>query len=33
MRDLGLHYGRLDFLHDNERYVFLEVNPNGQWDG
>jgi hypothetical protein len=31
MRDLGLHYGRLDFLHDNERYVFLEVNPNGQW--
>jgi hypothetical protein len=31
MRDLGLHFGRLDFLHDGERYVFLEVNPNGQW--
>jgi hypothetical protein len=31
MRDLGLHYGRLDFLHDGSRYVFLEVNPNGQW--
>ena len=31
MRDLNLHFGRLDFLHDGSRYVFLEVNPNGQW--
>lgn len=31
MRDLRLHFGRLDFLFDGTRYVFLEVNPNGQW--
>jgi len=31
MHDLGLHFGRLDLLHDGSRYVFLEVNPNGQW--
>lgn len=31
MRDLDLHFGRLDFLYDGSRYVFLEVNPNGQW--
>ncbi len=31
MCDLGLHYGRLDFLYDGSRYDFLEVNPNGQW--
>jgi len=31
MRDLGLHFGRLDFLFDGSRHLFLEVNPNGQW--
>jgi len=31
MSDLDLHYGRLDFLLDNGRYVFLEVNANGEW--
>ncbi len=31
MRDLNLHFGRLDFLYDGSRYFFLEVNPNGQW--
>jgi hypothetical protein len=31
MRRLGLHFGRLDFLHTDGGYVFLEVNPNGQW--
>lgn len=31
MGDLGLHYGRLDFLFTGEEYYFLEVNPNGEW--
>jgi hypothetical protein len=31
MRDLGLHFGRLDFLVQRDAYWFLEVNPNGQW--
>jgi hypothetical protein len=31
MRDLGLQYGRLDFLWQEGRYVFLEVNANGEW--
>jgi hypothetical protein len=33
MKDLGLTYGRLDFLMDDslEDAVFLEVNKNGQW--
>jgi hypothetical protein len=31
MNELGLKFGRLDFLYDNGKYYFLEVNPNGQW--
>jgi len=31
MRDMGLHYGRLDFLLAGKTYWFLEVNPNGEW--
>jgi hypothetical protein len=31
MQDMGLHFGRLDFLVRGDRYWFLEVNPNGQW--
>ena len=31
MRDLGLHYGRLDLLFAEDKYVFLEVNANGEW--
>ena len=32
MRDLGLRFGRLDFVLDAEHVVwFLEVNPNGQY--
>jgi hypothetical protein len=30
MAELGLDFGRLDFLLGDE-LVFLEVNPNGQW--
>ena len=29
---LGLNFGAIDFILDeNMRYVFLEINPNGQW--
>lgn len=34
MKDLGLSYGRLDFLYSEEDFSdiqFLEVNPHGQW--
>ena len=31
MGDLGLVYGRLDFLLTADDTVFLEVNPNGQF--
>ena len=32
MQHIALDYGRLDFLFDGERYWFLEVNANGEWD-
>jgi hypothetical protein len=29
---LGLHFGAIDFVLDKSmRYIFLEINPNGQW--
>lgn len=31
MRDLGLDFGRLDFLACKGELIFLEVNPNGQF--
>lgn len=31
MQSLKLKYGRLDFLIKGENFLFLEVNPNGQW--
>ena len=31
MNELGLVFGRLDFLVAKGKYYFLEVNPNGQW--
>jgi ATP-grasp ribosomal peptide maturase len=32
MSNLGLHFGALDFLVTPEgSWVFLEINPNGQW--
>lgn len=31
MHSLSLQFGRLDFLVDDGRYVFLEVNANGEW--
>lgn len=31
-KKLGLNFGAIDFILDKEqRYVFLEINPNGQW--
>lgn len=31
MKDMGLHFGRLDFLLGPDGYFFLEVNSNGEW--
>lgn len=32
MGELGLHYGRIDFLVDSDgKWWFLEINPNGQF--
>lgn len=31
MQDMGLHFGRLDFLWGADGYFFLEVNSNGEW--
>ena len=32
MKALNLHYGAIDLvLAPNNRYYFLEINPNGQW--
>ena len=31
MQDMGLHFGRLDFLWGPDGYFFLEVNTNGEW--
>jgi glutathione synthase/RimK-type ligase-like ATP-grasp enzyme len=32
VRGYGLNFGALDFiLTPDDRYVFLEINPNGQW--
>lgn len=32
MTKLGLVFGALDFIiKPNGEYIFLEVNPNGQW--
>lgn len=32
LKDFGLEYGAFDFIvNENEDWVFLEINPNGQW--
>lgn len=32
VRKLGLSFGAIDMIYDIDgRYVFLEINPNGQW--
>ncbi|MNG07036.1 hypothetical protein D3C84_903210 [compost metagenome] len=32
MKNLGLTFGCLDFLENkNGEYIFLEINPSGQW--
>lgn len=32
MRDMGLFFGAIDMIrHQDGRYVFLEVNPQGEW--
>ncbi|MBS1529155.1 MAG: hypothetical protein JSU01_02505 [Bacteroidetes bacterium] len=32
VKALGLNYGAIDFILDqSDNYIFLEINPNGQW--
>jgi glutathione synthase/RimK-type ligase-like ATP-grasp enzyme len=31
MKELGLKFGAFDFIVNNGKYFFLEINPNGQW--
>ncbi|MDP2295134.1 MAG: hypothetical protein Q8M24_06680, partial [Pseudolabrys sp.] len=31
MHEMGLQFGRLDFLKGSNGYYFLEVNTNGGW--
>jgi glutathione synthase/RimK-type ligase-like ATP-grasp enzyme len=32
MTELNLRFGAIDFILDESgEYVFLEINPNGQW--
>lgn len=32
LANYGLHFGVIDFIYSREgKYVFLELNPNGQW--
>lgn len=32
LKALGLRFGAVDFILDkNDNYIFLEINPNGQW--
>lgn len=32
MQQMGLHFGALDMIrHTDGRYIFLEVNPQGEW--
>ena len=29
--ELGLQFGAIDLIKSNDRYYFLEINPNGEW--
>lgn len=31
MSKTGYGFGRFDFLRKNNKLIFLELNPNGQW--
>lgn len=31
VKELGLNFGAIDLIKSNDRYIFLEINPNGQW--
>lgn len=33
MEDLGLHTGSIDIIKSDDRYIFLEVNPQGMFGG
>lgn len=31
VKKLGLAFGAIDLIRSNDQYIFLEINPNGQW--
>lgn len=31
VKDLGLNFGAIDLIESNGRYVFIEINPTGEW--
>lgn len=31
LKELNLTFGAFDYIYTGEEYIFLEVNPNGQW--
>ncbi|PTD76711.1 RimK-like protein, partial [Klebsiella pneumoniae] len=28
---LGLNYGAIDFIKTKDEYIFIEINPTGEW--
>ena len=32
LRDLGLAFGAIDFVQTEDDFVFLEINPTGEWE-
>lgn len=31
VKTLGLNYGAIDFIKSHDRFVFIEINPTGEW--
>ncbi|WP_435946470.1 hypothetical protein [Dryocola sp. BD586] len=31
VKALGLNFGAIDFIKSNDKYVFIEINPTGEW--
>ncbi|GGG11611.1 hypothetical protein GCM10010912_65040 [Paenibacillus albidus] len=31
VRELGLGFGAIDLIEQGESYVFIEINPTGEW--
>lgn len=31
VKELGLNFGAIDFIESNGKYIFIEINPTGEW--